>query len=221
MTSPEGLETVYYNTETNAGFTNALIDEVINPAIDTALQQDEVYEEGDFTILDADMSDNGKRIEYDLVIHKDDRVTVINSTMYTVVEDISEAGVYSIRDEIMMSDLDPDTKERYKNDIEVIRKSVVEIFTRRAFKIDTQNNINNVHVQTELGYCVNGSEITRAEMFTTQMEPFVFDLEREAIFERNDLQEIMQALLCMDLINDSDIKRFVERDFKNDFILNE
>jgi hypothetical protein len=68
---------------------------------------------------------------------------------------------------------------------------------------------------------VNGSEITRAEMFTTQMEPFVFDLEREVMFERNDLQEIMQALLCMGLINDSDIKRFVERDFKNDFTLDE
>jgi hypothetical protein len=224
MITPEGLETVYYDAETNTRFTDALINDIIDPAIDRAIQQDELCgDDSEFTGLDYEMSGDGQRISYDFFSQKDDRTTVITSTMYTVVNEVLEAGAALILDEIQKSDLDDDVKERYKdNGTNILDgKSIVEVFTRRTFRIETRDNRNSVLVEIELGYSVDGHVITQTIGSDSPAESFEFDVGRQAMFERNDLQEIIQALFCLDLINDSDMKRFIERDFKADFILDE
>lgn len=218
--SPEGLETVYYHTETNTRFTDALINDIIDPAIDRALLQDVLHgDTTEYVSAEDEMSGDGQRIMYDFFSQKGDRATEITSTMYTVVDEIFETGAVLIIEEIQRSDLDNDVKERYKGDANILHgKAIVEVFTRRTFRVERRDEIHSVLVQTEIGYCVDGHEITRTDPRVT---PFVFDVERQTMFERNDLQEIIQALLCLELINDSDLKRFCERDFKADFILGE
>lgn len=204
-----------YDTQTNTRFTDALIYEIIYPAKENAARQDR-YDgvEGDFTTAESEVHYDGKRISYDFFKEKDDDIIIIGSTIHTRVSDLTHEGAFLIESEIQQSSLGDEFKDKYRGAVMALRTvAEIEVFTRRSFKIDMRDGFNEVRVQTELGYAVDGCEVARPYIETMGIEPFELDYERETIFETDELEEITRALLAMELINERHVRKFLERGF--------
>lgn len=213
--SYEGRSLPYYDTQRDSRFTDALVYEIIQPAQENAALQD-FYDgvEGDFIAIESEVYYDGERIYYDFFKEKNDAIIIIGSTMYTHIDDLFYDGAFLIESEIQESNLSEEFKQKFRGAIGKLHKeAVIEVFTRRSFKIDMRDGMNEVRIQTELGYTVDGCEVTKPYVETMVMEPSELDYDRETIFEASELVEIVRALLAMELINEQDVRRFLEQEF--------
>jgi hypothetical protein len=214
--------TAYYDSESNVRFRDALINDVITPAIFTALYNDifegqttgNIMEECD--VSDNDEEDKDKvsnyRTHYDFFAERDDGMVVITSTGYERLCDLNEPAISLLHDEIQASHVVNDIKERYRNNLEGLRtKAVIETFIRRSFYIRKINDSNEIRVGTYLGYSVDGREIDHTTDNDLPLPEL--DRQRETVFEVAEVVEIVQALLSLELISESHAKKFIDQEF--------
>ena len=88
---------------------------------------------------------------------------------------------------------------------------IIETFTRRTFQVRLSDDTNSVRVETKLGYSIDGHEVVQGIIH--EKETSLLDLERETVFELSEFLEIIRALLALELVDQADVRRFLELEF--------
>jgi hypothetical protein len=206
----EGHEAVFYDSNENLNFRNALVD-LTRTAYDTAHKIDEAeskYENttGDLLVADAKIEIDGERSEYSFYAEKGDAAVEIQAIAFTGVNAPTDEAVRLIHDEMREADIHREMKYRFSYDFEEVRRAQIESFVRRHFFI--QLDTGDVSIRTDMGYAVDEIEINGS---SETLVPTDLDVARERIFERDDFREFMQALHTLGLVNDEQIKQFLNR----------
>lgn len=207
----ERPDVVYYDSRTNVLFADALVDSIIVPAVFTALDKD--ISEGwvGDAIADCEIWYQGNRTEYEFLADQDSSTIVISSIAYMKMSDLSDLGAQLLHDNLQESNILDDVKGRYRDDVDRLKRDAdVETFTRRTFYVHLNDDSSNVRVETHLGYAVDGQAI---DDYVTYEPTPQLDMERETVFELGEILEIIKALLAMELIDQSAVKRFLEQEF--------
>lgn len=209
----ERHDVAFYDGGANLPFAKALVDMLVVPAYFSAVDKKGKDKplDGDL-IADTEVWCEGNRTRYEFFAPQQKHTVSITSTTYSVLDNLSESSAQLIYDDIQASNITDDLKSRYQNSSGYIQAgTVVETFTRRAFYIYSGSvDMNEVRVKTQLGYSVDGLEITQDSLYEEESD---LDRERENVFQVSEVTEIVRALLALGFINEEDVKRFFDQEF--------
>ena len=211
----ERPDIVYYHSEENARFSEALTESIVIPAYFAAIHQAAeagMDEDSHSVTAESEHYFEGNKVEYDFLALRDQKTIYITSTIHQAIKELSFAGALLIHNEILYSTVYDGIKDRYAGKAgELYANAEVETFTRRIFRIEVTDEMVIVRVHTYLGYYIDGHEIPSP---ITHDEPMTeLDEQFEKSFEREDINEIIRALLAMGLIGESDVRHFLDQQF--------
>jgi hypothetical protein len=211
----ERPDVVLYDSVANPRFRDALVKDIIEPAYFSAILNTSMAGEFGATVCaERDIWNDHNLTEYKLVADNDTKKIQIISKLNELLvnEDLTEEQGDLIASEIQDSTAPAWLKERYEDEVaKSVNSGSVELFTRRIFSIDLREEGGSVRVEVELGYSVDGVEITSQD--ANRWELSEFEMQRGSCFEVNEILEIVRALVALELITDAHVKRFLEQDF--------
>jgi hypothetical protein len=210
--SHERHDAVFYDSEAHPSFRDALVDKIIVPAYMTAIdygKSDQDTERG-YTMVDCETEYDDCRAEYDFYAQVDDDTVTVRSILSGGVgqQDLTNEAIRLIHDEIQSADMSDRIKQRFNGRYKELRESVsIETFKRREFHIRLHDG--DVQVQTDIGYSIEGMPIEPPfDENAPDLPPELVAYEK--VIETDDLIELIRALIAMELISQSDVKKFLD-----------
>jgi hypothetical protein len=193
----------YYDAAADQPFRDAVLDKLVAPAYMRAIG---VCGETDTTVVGEEIHYEDCRATYDFYAQTGDDTIIITSCIFGAVGELTNEAVRVLGDEIRSSNLSETMRERYGQDEIAIRNdAVVELFTRRSFAVRLTDG--DIVVRTDLGIAIDGCEIDTAG----ERQPLAeLDVQREKIFESEELVELVRALYGMELIDQPAVKDFLD-----------